>query len=176
MKCGCKCNNTLRIPYGNPFRLCICRSNVAPGNPDDITFADIDDLQVTLTRIVGDIPVAHEVMDNGDLMIIGEATLPATAYGIMMTGTYKGHPWRWRARRVFSIVLYNADSSDEPSETFDVETYYIDDILDVEVSGDTMTFITHGHADMDDGDLILHETKGTTIEVQGDTLIITTKE
>lgn len=92
MKCGCKCNNTLRIPYGNPFRLCICRSNVAPGNPDDITFADIDDLQVTLTRIVGDITVAHEVMDNGDLMIIGEATLPATAYGIMMTGTYNGHP------------------------------------------------------------------------------------
>ena len=115
-------------------------------------------------------------MDNGDLMIIGEATLPATAYGIMMTGTYNGHPWRWRARRVFSIVLYNADSSDNPSETFDVETYYIDDTLDVEVSGDTMTFITHGHADMDDGDLILQETKGTTIEVQGDTLIITTKE
>ena len=176
MKCGCKCNNILRIPYGNPFRLCICRSNVAPGNPDDITFADIDDLQVTLTRIVGDISVAHEVMDNGDLMIIGEATLPATAYGIMMTGTYNGHPWRWRARRVFSIVLYNADSSDEPSETFDVETYYIDDILDVEVSGDTMTFITHGHADMDDGNLILQETKGTTIEVEGDTMIITTKE
>ena len=73
MKCGCKCNNTLRIPYGNPFRLCICRSNVAPGNPDNITFADIDDLQVTLTRIVGDIPAAHDVMDNGDLMIIGDA-------------------------------------------------------------------------------------------------------
>lgn len=175
MKCGCKCNNTLRIPYGNPFQLCICRSNVAPGNPDDITFADIDDLQVTLTRIVGDIPVTHEVMGNGDLMIIGEATLPATAYGIMMTGTYNGHPWRWRTRRVFSIVLYNADSSDEPSETFDVETYYIDDILNVEVSGDTMTFITHGHADMDDGNLILQETKSTTIEVQGDTLIIIKK-
>ena len=42
MKCGCKCNNTLRIPYGNPFRLCMCRSNVAPGNPDNITFSDID--------------------------------------------------------------------------------------------------------------------------------------
>ena len=176
MKCGCKCNNTLKIPYGNPFRLCICRSNVAPGNPDNITFADIDDLQVTLTRIVGDIPVAHEVMDNGDLMIIGEATLPATAYGIMMTGTYNGHPWRWRARRVLSIVLYNADSSDEPSETFDVETYYIDDILDVEVSGDTMTFITHGHVKMDNGTLDIQSTADCEVTVEGDAIVFTRKK
>ena len=165
MKCGCKCNNTLRIPYGNPFRLCICRSNVAPGNPDNITFADIDDLQVTLTRIVGDIPVTHEVMDNGDLMIIGDATLPATAYGIMMTGTYNGHPWRWRARRVFSIVLYNADSSDEPSETFDVE-----------VSGDTMTFITHGHAKMDNGTLDIQSTADCEVTVEGDAIVFTRKK
>ena len=176
MKCGCKCNDILRIPYGNPFRLCICRSNVAPGNPDDITFADIDDLQVTLTRIVGDIPVAYEVMDTGDLMIIGESDLPATAYGIMMTGTYNGHKWRWRARRVFSVVLYNADSSDGPSETFDVETYYIDDILDVEVSGDTMTFITHGHVKMDNGTLDIQSTADCEVTVEGDAIVFTRKK
>lgn len=176
MKCGCKCNSTLRIPYGNPFRLCICRSNVAPGNPEDITFADIDDLQVYLTRIVGDIPVEHEVMENGDLMIIGDATLPATAYGIMMTGTYNGIPWRWRARLVFSIVLYNADGSDEPSETFGVETYYIDDILDVEVDGDTMTFITHGHVKMDNGTLDIQSTADCEVTVEGDAIVFTRKK
>jgi hypothetical protein len=175
MKCGCKCNNTLRIPYGNPFRLCICRSNVAPGNPDDITFADIDDLQVTLTRIVGDIPVAHEVMDNGDLMIIGEATLPATAYGIMMTGTYNGHPWRWRARRVFSIVLFNADSSDEPSETFGAETYYLMDVLFFESVDDTMYITTHGHASIEGDTLTLQSTADTDVHQEGDTLVITQK-
>ena len=100
--------------------------------------------------------------------IIGEATIPATAYGIMMTGTYNGHPWRWRARRVFSIVLFNADSSDEPSETFDVETYYIDDILDVEVSGDTMTFITHGHVKMDNSTLDIQSTGDCEVTVEGE--------
>ena len=173
MKCGCKCSNTLRMPCGNPFRLCVCRSNVAPGNPDDITFADIADLQVYFTRIVGDISAAHEVMVNGDLMIIGEATLPATAYGIMMTGTYNGSPWRWRARRVFSVVLYNADGSEDPSETFGVETYYIDDTLDVEVEGDTMTFVTHGQVKMENGTLDIRSTDDCKVTVEGDTLVFT---
>jgi hypothetical protein len=149
---------------------------VAPGNPDNITFADIDDLRVEITRIIRNKHVQHEVMDDGDLLIhIPVSAQSRTTYGILMTGTYNGHPWRWKASKVFSIVDENADSSMEGMESFDVETYYIWDILDIEVSGDTMTFITHAHADIADETLIMQDTDDMEVTIEGDTIVFTEK-
>jgi len=178
MSCNrkCKCGGILRVPYGNPFRLFICRDNVAPGNPDDVTFADIDDLRVEITRIIRNTIVQHEVQPDGDLMLtIPVAIQHRTTYGILMTGTYHGHPWRWKVGNVFSIVDENADSSVSGMESFDVETYYLDDILDVEVTGDTMTFITHGHADIFDNTLTLQDTDDMEVTIEGDTIYFTEK-
>ena len=176
MNCNCNCGHILRAPYGNPFNKAICRSNVAPGNPDNITFADIDDLRVEITRIIRNKHVQHEVMDDGDLLIhIPVSAQSRTTYGILMTGTYNGHPWRWKASKVFSIVDENADSSMEGMESFDVETYYIWDILDIEVSGDTMTFITHAHADIADETLIMQDTDDMEVTIEGDTIVFTEK-
>jgi hypothetical protein len=149
---------------------------VAPGNPYNITFADIDDLRVEITRIIRNKHVQHEVMDDGDLLIhIPVSAQSRTTYGILMTGTYNGHPWRWKASKVFSIVDENADSSMEGMESFDVETYYIWDILDIEVSGDTMTFITHAHADIADETLIMQDTDDMEVTIEGDTIVFTEK-
>lgn len=176
MNCNCNCGHILRAPYGNPFRIAICRSNVAPGNPDNITFADIDNLRVEITRIIRNKHVQHEVMENGDLLIdIPVSAQSRTTFGILMTGTYNGHPWRWKASKVFSIVDENADSSMDGMESFDVETYYIWDILDIEVSGDTMTFITHAHADIADETLIMQDTDDMEVTIEGDTIVFTEK-
>ena len=102
----------LRVPYGNPFKLAICRDNVAPGNPEDITFADIDDLHVELVRLLLNKTVQHEVMENGDLLLdIPVSVQHKTTFGLLMTGTYQGHPWRWKASKVFALVDENAESS-----------------------------------------------------------------
>ena len=176
MKCNCNCGHILRVPYGNPFKLAICRDNVAPGNPENITFADIDNLCVEITRIMRNRSVDHEVMENGDLLIdMPVSKQSRTTYGILMTGTYQGHPWRWKASKVFSIVDDNADSSMEGMESFGVETYYIWDILDVEVSGDTMTFITHAHADIANEALMLQDTDNMEVTIEGDAIIFTEK-
>lgn len=178
MNCNCSCGHILRVPYGNPFRIAICRSNVAPGNPDNITFADIDDLRVQITRIMRNKTVQHEVMDNGDLLIdMPVSAQSRTTYGILMTGTYQGLPWRWKASKVFSIVDKNADSSMEGLESFGIETYYIGDTLDVDVDDDMMIFITHAHADLtEDGALVLQDTDDMEVTIEGDTLVFTTKD
>ena len=49
-------------------------------------------------------------------------------------------------------------------------------LSDVVQLGPVKAFITHGHADMDNGNLILQETSDTTVEVVDDTIIITEKE
>ena len=176
-KCNCF-NKMLRIPYGNDFRIGICRSNVVPGSPDDVTFADVETLTLHIITTLGvRTEMQYTIPENGDLLfVVPVAVQRKTGYSIEMTGTYQGHPWRWKAKNVFSIVDSNCDSNVQGDETFGMETYYLDDDLIVETNLDTMTFITHGHADMDDGNIILQETSGTTIEVQEDTLIITTKK
>lgn len=173
----CQCCGIIRVPYANPFRLCICRSNVAPGNPDSITFADIDGLEVMITRIVGSVIVEHEVMENGDLMVIVPVDIQQqTTYGIRMTGTYNGQPWRWNATKVFSIVGDNADISMPGRETFGEETYYIDDILDVDTNGDTMVFTTHGHVTLVGGVLDIQSTEDCEVTVEGDAIVFTRKK
>ena len=126
MNCNCNCGHILCAPYGNPFKIAICRSNVAPGNPDNITFADIDDLRVEITRIIRNKHVQHEVMENGDLLIdIPVSAQSRTTFGILMTGTYNGHPWRWKCGRAFRISDTNCESSVQGMESFGVETYYL---------------------------------------------------
>jgi len=174
MNCNCNCGHILRVPYGNPFRIAICRNNVAPGNPDNVTFADIDNLRVEITRIMRNKHVQHEVMENGDLLIdMPVSAQSRTTYGILMTGIYQGHPWRWKASKVFSIVDENADSSMEGMESFDVETYYVWDSLDFDIENDTLEIISDGHADIVDGVLMLQSTDATELTIDGDTIVAT---
>lgn len=168
----------LRIPYGNDFRIGICRSNVVPGSPDDVTFADVEDLHLRIVSTLGvRTEMQYTIPENGDILFaVPVAVQRKTGYSIEMNGIFNGHPWRWKAKNVFCIVDSNCDSTVQGMETFGVETYYLDDLLDVEVEGDTMTFVTHGHADMGNDSLMLQETSGTTVDVDGDTMVITINE
>ena len=173
---NCNCfNKMLRIPYGNDFRIGICRSNVAPGSPDNITFADVENLTLHIISTLGvRTEMQYTIPENGDILFVVPVSVQRkTGYSIEMTGTYQGHPWRWKAKNVFCIVDSNCDSSVQPDETFGMETYYLDDDLIVETNLDTMTITTHGHASLTNGTLMIQSTEHTTVSVEGKTLTIT---
>ena len=176
MECKCKLKDVLRIPRGNEFKIGICRGYVAPGNEDGVTFADIDGLAATIVHDFGmRYPMPHEVLSEGDLLIDVVPNLPARTYGIELVGSYGGHSWRWKAKRGFRIVDSNCEASMQGNETFDVETYWLGDILEVDTDGDAMIFTTHGHATIEGGILTVQETANTKADLDGDTIIFTTK-
>ena len=172
MKCDC---NLLSIPYGNPFRIHLCRTDIVPNNPDSIDFYDLDagSLRAYITTIMGArISVDIEV-DNGDLLLtIPENTRRAT-YGIEITGTYQSHLWRWKCGKAFRISDTNCESSVQGMESFMPETYYLFNTLEFEIVGDTLHIYTDGHASLDNGTLSLQETAGTSLVVKGDSIIAT---
>ena len=126
------CNNILRIPYGNDFRLHICYKNVVPSEDDDSSFADISDLLVVLRRFPDiSISVDYELTDEGDALItLPSGMLAKSLYSLEITGMYDGHPWRWKALPLFRIVDANACGNVEGMETFGEETYFVDDTLE----------------------------------------------
>lgn len=153
------CNHNsqlLNIPSGNNFRIHLCRANVAPSNPEDVTFEDVCGLEACLTTPMGvRIPVETEVQD-GDLLVSCPADLKLTTYGIELTGTYESHPWRWKHSKVFRIVDDNCESNVQGMESFSPETYFFNDILEPIIDCDTLVLITEGHATLsEDGTLTI---------------------
>lgn len=172
MKCDC---NILSIPYGNPFRIHLCRADIVPNNPDSIDFDDLDagSLRAYITTIMGARISVDVEVDNGDLLItIPEDTRRAT-YGIELTGTYQSHPWRWKCGKAFRISDTNCESSVQGMESFAPETYYLFDTLEFEIVGDTLHIYTDGHASLDDSTLSLHETRNMSLATKGDSIIAT---
>lgn len=174
---NCKCNNDiLTIPKGNPFRLFICSSIVVPGTPN-ADFTEVEELKAYIVRFPGKmVEVEYELSGSSDIIISIPADIQiCSTYGIELIGTYNGHPWRWRANKAFRIVNSNDFSNVQDIETFGTETYYLRDVLWVEVDEDTMYFTTHGHASIIDGTLTLQSTVDTDVNQEGDTLVINTK-
>lgn len=172
MKCDC---NILTAPYGNPFRIHLCRADIVPNNTSSIDFSDLDEgtLQAHITTILGlQLSVDVEV-DDGDLLIyIPENTWRAT-YGIKLTGKYHGNNWRWKCGKAFRIADTNCESSVQGMESFEPETYYLNDIVDVEFDNDAIIFTSEGHAYVNDDDaLVLQDTDDVTFEVEGDAIVI----
>lgn len=158
-------DNILRIPYGNDFRLHICYKNVVPSEDDDSSFADISDLLVVLKRFPDtSTSVDYELTDEGDILItLPSGMLTKSLYSLEMTGTYEGYPWRWKALPLFRIVDANSCGNVEGMETFGEETYYLDDTLEAEIDGDTLTLTTHHLATLDNGVITLQS--GNTVEI-----------
>lgn len=173
-KCGCGSDEMLSIPRGNDFRLHLCGLDVVPGAKD----ADFEDIEGLKAHVVSWLVRRDEVemTTNGtDIIITVAAEIQrCTVYGIELTGTHDGHPWRWKAEKVFRIVDSNCEASEQPMETFGVETYYVRDVVWVEFEGETMTLYSDGHVHFEGDALILQDTDDTTFEIDGDTLYITT--
>lgn len=163
MNCNCNCKrmeDVLQIPNGNDFGIALCRDNIAPANPADVTFADIEGLEAYITRSIGAALVEHEVMDNGDLLLhISADNLVCTTYGIEIKGLYNGHNWRWKTSTAFRICDTNCTSSVQGNESFAPEIYYLRDLLSADIidngEGETLELITHGAARMDGGEIII---------------------
>lgn len=155
----------LRVPYGNDFRLHICYKNVVPSEEDGISFADIEDMVVVLKRFPdNNTSVDYELTDEGDVMItLPSGMLAKSLYSLEMTGQYDGHPWRWKALPLFRIVDANACDNVHGMETFGEETYFVDDTLEAEIEGDTLTLTTHGLASLDNGVLTMQS--GNTVHI-----------
>ena len=169
----------LRIPYGNDFRLYLCYKSVAPSD-EERTFADIDDLVVVLKRFPNSSTSAdYELTDEGDMIVkLPSGMLVKSLYSLELTGTYDGHPWRWKALPMFGIVDANNCGNVQGMETFGADTYFVDDTLEAEVDGDTLTLTTHGLATLDDGVITLQSgdtvgidniNKSLTIQFYGNT-------
>ena len=128
-------HNTLRIPFGNDFRLAICRDDVAPGNHTGVTFADVHDLRACIVSALGRrIQVQHQVAQDGDLMLTVLAEpLRCMSYAVVITGSFQGHKWRWSARKCFTIVPDNDAANMAEIESFDIETYYLHDTLSAQI-------------------------------------------
>lgn len=180
MNCTCHkwdSGDMLKIPHGNDFGIALCRSIIAPGNHEGLTFADIEGLEVFLTRSNGASPVDFEVMDNGDLLLrLYADNLVRTTYGIELIGVYGGQRWRWKNGRAFRIVDTNCASSVQNDESFDADIYYLQDLLTADIidngDGETLELITHGAARMDGGELII-SADNVELSHNGEELIIT---
>ena len=155
----------LRVPYGNDFRLHLCYKNVVPSEDDGVSFADITDLVVALKRFPDyQTTVDYELTEDGDLLItLPSGMLARSLYSIEVTGTYDGQPWRWKALPIFRIVDANACGNVQGMETFGEETYFVDDILEAEIDGDTLTLTTHHLATLDNGVITLQS--GNTVGI-----------
>lgn len=163
----------LTIPRGNPFRIHLCRKDVAPNNPDDVDFTAIDGLRCYITTPMGArVEIPHEV-ENGDLFLAIPADLRLTTYGIELVGEYNGFPWRWKCGKAFRISDTNCESSVQGMESFAPETYYLFDTLEFEIVGDTLHIYTDGHASLDGGTLSLQETRNMSLATKGDAIIAT---
>ena len=146
----------LTIPRGNPFRIHLCRANVAPNNPEDVTFGDVVGLDANLTTPMGARTPVEWKTEDGDLLVLCPSDLKLTTYGIELTGTYESHPWRWKCTRAFRIVDTNCESSVQGMESFSPDTYYFKDILEPIIDGDTLVLISEGHATLsEDGTLTI---------------------
>lgn len=169
------CGNILTIPKGNPFRVSLCPQRIAPAQRS-ASFADITDLSVRLTRQnwYGQDAV-YELTEEGDIIIQVPATLKCTTYGLELSGTYQGNPWRWKDCSVFCVTECNPCSNMQGFESFGVETYYIyDDIIPTyDKDNEALVLNTHAHAWVDDeGALHLRESDSVSIETIKNTLII----
>ena len=163
---------TLSVPKGNPFRLSLCPVRIAPSQ-DDASFWDIDDISVKFTRQNWDGQDAdYELTEEGDIIIQVPATLKCVTYGLEVTGTYQGYPWRWADCSVFRVVECNQESDVNPLESFGVETYYIYDEITTSFDGEKLLLETHAHAWVEGNTLHLMASKATDIEVIKDTVII----
>lgn len=165
-------HTTIKIPSGNDFRLHVCVNDVVPGEASP-SFTEVDGLNVYLTRLTRRTHVPH-VADGTDLFIdVSADKVEFGFYGLELVGTHDGHPWRFRCSPVFQIVPTNCQSSEQAVETFGVETYYLHDVLWVEVVDDIMHFTSEGHAVIANNTLTLEATDKTEVTVEGDTLYIT---
>lgn len=146
----------LTIPRGNPFLIHLCRANVAPSNPEDVTFDDVIGVEAFLTTPMGARTPVEWKTEDGDLLVLCPSDLKLTTYGIELTGTYESHPWRWKCRKAFRIVDTNCESSVQGMESFSPDTYYFKDILEPIIDGDTLVLISEGHATLsEDGTLTI---------------------
>ena len=174
--CGCRCEGSeiLSIPRGNDFRLHFCGLDIVPGMAD-IDFGDIEGLKAHVVSWPGRRDEVEMTTNGTDIIITVAAEIQrCTVYRIELTGTYNGHPWRWKTGDVFRIVESNCEASEQPMETFGVETYYVRDVVWVEFEGETMTLYSDGHVHFEGDALILQDTEDTTFEIDGNTLYITT--
>lgn len=138
----------LRVPWGNDFRVHICYKNCVPAEEEGVSFADIEDLSVELVRFPDQrIPASYTLTDEGDIVVDVKKTVTVkTLYSVEASGTYQGHPWRWKSRPLFRLVDANKCGNVGGMETFGEDIYYVDDTFSAEVDGETMTIYTHGLA------------------------------
>ena len=138
----------LRVPWGNDFKVHICYKNCVPSEMEGVSFADIEDLSVYLVRFPDQrIPADYELTAYGDIVVdVKETATVRTLYSVEASGTYQGHPWRWKSQPLFRLVDVNKCGNVGGMETFGEETYYVDDTFAAEVDDATMTIYTHGLA------------------------------
>lgn len=174
MNCKCK-RETLTVPRGNDFKIHLCRKDVAPGNPNGVDFSMIDNLAAYATKEPGmRLFLEHEISEDGDIVISVNAEIhKLSTYGIEMTGTYHGHNWRWKCCEVFRLSDCSCESTVKGMESFDVETYYIWDILDFLVEDNTLDIVSEGHAWIDGDVLHIMDTDYTKVTFENDKMIVT---
>ena len=154
------------VPSGNDFSIVICHSNIAPANPSELSFADITDLTVSLTRMNGKEQIEYALTESGDLLLTLPSNLTCTTYGVEAVGTYNGDSWRWKGYPIFRVVDNSNRSNKIPEETFMPERYYIGDTLDIDIDSDDLDVISHDLADIDDeGTLTITTTDDLNIRI-----------
>ena len=169
-----KDSDILTIPYGNPFNIHLCRSDIAPANPSSITLEDIIDLRAFVVTPLGTRKeVPYKITTSGDIVLTFPSNLWVTSYSILLSGSHDSHPWRWKRQRAFRIADSSCDSTVQGMESVSPETYYLNDTLTFEIEGDTLHIFSDGHASLEGGTLALQETSNMSLTTKGDSIIAT---
>lgn len=130
--------NELRIVRGNAFAV---RLTIEARRLDGTVIDDFDLSQAEATLNVlhaGKKTVSTFTVTGNDATIAFNGTHGLGWYGLEMSGTYQGSPWRWCVNEIFQIVETNAKAN-VPSWTILADTtYLVDGVLTIASAADAV--------------------------------------
>ena len=134
-QCNCKNTDELRIVRGNAFavRLTINAVHIDGTPVEDFNLGEAE--PVLKVMHVNESTEKEFVIVGNDAVISFDGNLSLGWYGLEMTGTFNGKPWRWCVPQVFQIVENNLKANIPAWTILTDDTYSMEGVMTI-TSGD----------------------------------------
>ena len=133
--CTCNKNDELRIVRGNAFAIRLTVSAIhIDGTPVENFVLGDSEAVLKVMHLDAKTPKEFIVIGNDAIISFG-GDLSLGWYGLEMTGTFNGKPWRWCVPQVFQVVETNAKANIPEWAVLTDETYSINGVMTI-TSGD----------------------------------------
>ena len=138
MECKCDDKDMLKIVRGNAFAI---ELKVEAKRLDGTTVEDFDLATAEATLLVrhNDTSTEYEyLLASKNVVTVNFESLQLGWYGMEMSGSYDGQPWRWRVDDVFQIVETNAKANVPAWSILTDSTYMVGVAMSLYQGGDNV--------------------------------------